>query len=67
MANNLTESCTRCGRPITRDDQTCFFKSARWPCVSPSDTSLIEVNGLLLRTGDRYGKPVPILKDPYAK
>ena len=62
---NPTESCTRCGRPIKHDGQTCFFKGARWLCVSPSDNTVIQVDGLLLRTGDNYGKPVPILEDYY--
>ena len=67
MATSPTECCTRCRRPIVKDNQTCFFKGARWLCVPESDNTLIEVNGLLLRTGDRYGKPVPILDDYYAK
>ncbi len=62
--SNPTECCTRCGRPITKD-QTCFFKGARWPCVPPSDNTVIEVDGLLIKTGDSYGKPVPILEDYY--
>ena len=60
-----TECCTRCGRPITKPDQTCFFKGARWPCIPPSDNTVIEVDGLLIKTGDNYGKPVPILEDYY--
>ena len=66
MGSNLTECCTRCGRPITRDSQTCFFKGARWLCVPPSDNTVIQVDRLLLRTGDNYGKPAPILENYYA-
>ena len=68
-----TECCTRCGRPITKPDQVCWVgllrKSgsfARFSCVPPSDNTVIEVDGLLIKTGDNYGKPVPILEDPYA-
>ena len=59
------ECCTRCGRPITKPDQNCVWKGARWPCIPPSDNTVIEVDGLLIKTGDNYGKPVPILEDHY--
>lgn len=63
--NNPTECCTRCGRPITGPDQTCVWRGARWPCIPPSDNTVIEVDGLLIKTGDNYGQPVEILDDYY--
>ncbi len=65
MSTEEAEVCLRCHRPITRPGQTCFFKGARWLCVPPSDNTVIQVGRLLLRTGDNYGKPVPILEDYY--
>ena len=47
------------------DHQTCRFNGARWLCVSGADETVIEVNGLLLKTGDT-ANPVPILEDYYA-
>jgi len=64
MTNYRFEVCTRCGRLIRNADQTCIWKGARWPCVPPSDNTVIEVNGLLIKTGDR-ANPVPILEDYY--
>ncbi len=61
-----SEVCLRCGCPITGPNQTCYWKGQRWPCVPPSDNTVIQVDGLLIKTGDNYGKPVPILDDPYA-
>ncbi len=66
-----TESCTRCGREITRDDQTCYWKttgrwtSMRFPCVPGSDNTVIQVDRLLIKTGDNKGKPVKILENYY--
>ena len=55
--------CQRCDKPITRDDQTCFFKgqwgSMRWRCVPASDKTV-------LRVADKL-KPVPILEDYYGE
>ncbi len=56
--------CLRCHQPITHDGQTCFFKGARWLCVSDDNKTIIEVNGLLLKTGGD-ANPVPILEDYY--
>ncbi len=63
-------TCTRCGKPIERDGQTCVFKGQRWPCRPPGDPTVIEVDGLLIRTGDAYGNygtPLRYLDDPYAE
>ena len=57
-------TCSRCHQSITRDDQTCFFMGQRWKCVPGDDSTVIEVNGLLIKTGDR-ANPVPILEDYY--
>lgn len=40
--------------------------AAHWPCRSEDDGQTIEVNGLILRVGDRYGAPIMDVKDPYA-
>lgn len=64
----IFEICTRCHKPITRDDQTCFFKGQwggmRWRCVPRSDKTVIQVDGLMIKTGDT-ANPVPILEDYY--
>ena len=61
----IYDICSRCHRPMTRDDQTCFFKGQRWPCVARTDKTVIRVDGLLIKTGDQ-ANPVPIWADPYA-
>ena len=57
-------TCSRCHQPIIREGQTCFFMGQRWKCVPQDDNTVIEVNGLLIKTGDR-ANPVPILEDYY--
>lgn len=64
--SRLAEVCIRCKRPIERDDQSCVFKGQRWPCVSASDKSVIEADGLRIKTGWDVN-PIPLLKDPYAE
>lgn len=39
---------------------------SRLPCRADEDGQTIEVMGLILRVGDRYGVPVMQPKDPYA-
>lgn len=39
---------------------------SRLPCRADEDGQTIEVGGLILRVGDRYGTPVMQPKDPYA-
>lgn len=39
---------------------------SRLPCRAEDDGQTIEVNGLILRVGDRYGAPIMAVKDPYA-
>ena len=64
MTTYLFEICLRCHRPITTDSQTCKTQWGRWRCVPRSDKTLIEVNGMFLKTGDD-ATPVPILEDYY--
>ncbi len=59
-----SSTCSRCHQPITHEGQTCFFMGQRWKCVPRDDNTVIEVNGLLIKTGDR-AYPVPILEDYY--
>ena len=61
--------CTRCNKPIMSDGQTCRWKGQVWPCVSPKDQTVIEVDGLLIKTGDRRSvsnRPLMRPDDPYA-
>ena len=57
-------NCSRCYQPITHERQTCLFMGQRWKCIPWDDNTVIEVNGLLIKTGDR-ANPVPILEDYY--
>ena len=66
MTTEEAEVCSRCHRPITRPDQTCVFLGQRWPCVPPSDQSVMEVDGLRIKTGRAHVRPVRQLDDPYA-
>lgn len=61
--------CTRCGKPILSDDQVCRWRGQYWPCIPPDDQSVIEADGLQLKTGDRRGCGGPRVmmpEDPYA-
>ena len=68
MANrwNPELCCTRCHKPILSEVQACFYKGQPWKCIPPSDQTVIEADGLLLKTGDNYGKRVQMPDDPYA-
>ncbi len=67
MTKTPTE-CTRCGKPILSDGQTCAFEGQRWPCVRSDDPTVINVpvGGVTLRikTGGRMGA-VSMPADPY--
>ncbi len=76
IQSSRSEVCLRCGKPITRDGQTCRmwgrvrglcgWRGPRFPCVPRSDNTVIKADGLLVKTGED-ANPVPILDDPYGE
>ncbi len=69
MANrrNPNLCCTRCGKPILSDSQVCRWKGKVWLCVWPDDQTVMEVDGLLIKTGRSVSsRPLVMPDDPYA-